>query len=175
VQPSKAPHSIRGLGPRLLLDRPITCRSQIVSPLPHNLTFHLSVLLRLPSYEASHEFDKRSRRPPPGPMPIPMGSMNLPPRHPGNHIPTRESFRQGGPPMNPQAQGFRPAPGMNPRYNHPPGMQRGPPPPSGPNMRAHGHGDYQWNAAARPGNLPPRPGMPPREQSGSKPRMPPRN
>ncbi|KAI8986665.1 kinase-like domain-containing protein [Trametes punicea] len=110
----------------------------------------------LPTYEASHEFDKRGRRhqPPPGP-PMPhhpdMPSRPLPPPtgalHHGRPPPPRESFRNGPPP---------------PRYPPPPGP--GMPPTSYPHLPPAPYPPYGALPPIPPPTLPPislRPGQPP--------------
>ncbi|TFK41515.1 kinase-like domain-containing protein [Crucibulum laeve] len=97
----------------------------------------------LPSYEASHEFDKRGHRnqhhPPPGiPLPVepshnqPPPIMN-PPLHLGRNgpPPTREMFHQGPPRQQYGGPGHGPLPNFPPHGSHgPPGYhpQHGPPP-----------------------------------------------
>ena len=109
----------------------------------------------LPSYEASHEFDKRGRRQqhhqPHQPVPPPMPHRPHPDSygqmgHPNGHPPQRPYFNQGPPP--PRNNDFRPAPIPPPpfaakpvppaHYNHPshgpnnfgPGGSYLPPPPA---------------------------------------------
>ncbi|CDO77957.1 hypothetical protein BN946_scf184971.g7 [Trametes cinnabarina] len=112
----------------------------------------------LPTYEASHEFDKRGRRhqPPAGPTMFPhhadMPHRPLPPPtgalHHGRPPPPREAFRNG-PPL----------------HRYPPGPGPGLPPTSYPHLPpAPSQPPYGGHAAIPPPTLPPislRPGQPP--------------
>ncbi|KAF7975517.1 hypothetical protein HWV62_9329 [Athelia sp. TMB] len=114
----------------------------------------------LPSYEASHELDKRSRRvmPQANPQVLPDGPprpqgqppfMNRPP-------PTRESFHNG-PPRGGMHPGHGPPPGrppFMPSRGYPPNaFPAGPPPGPGPPFRS----DRREPPRDRPGHLPPKP------------------
>ncbi|KAH7882368.1 kinase-like domain-containing protein [Phlebopus sp. FC_14] len=112
----------------------------------------------LPTYEASHEFDKRGRRnqPPPGAM-APDRFRPPHPPHPqppffGREPPPRGSFRQGAPPYGSRPP--LPHQNLHPHYYHPyprPPPHRGPPPlPPLPPP----------NLPERPSFLPPKPAAP---------------
>lgn len=127
----------------------------------------------LPSYEASHEFDKRSRRV------MPQGNPHMP--HDGPHRapqiqppfmnrppPTRESFHNGPPrgPMHPGPLPQHPRPPYMPPRGYPPngsfppgGPHTGPGPPFRP-------GDRRDQARERPGHLPAKPGGGPLGRGG---------
>ncbi|KII91253.1 hypothetical protein PLICRDRAFT_105189 [Plicaturopsis crispa FD-325 SS-3] len=134
----------------------------------------------LPTYEASHEFDKRGRRPPmppPGPVPPPDAQyrqppMAQPPMYFGRGPPPREAFRTGPPSsVPPPGLGLPPPsfsngpPGYPPGPHYPPRGYGGPPPPSMP-YRQGPPGD-RWEPSGRAPNLPPRPlGIPPPRGGG---------
>ncbi|KAL4068600.1 kinase-like domain-containing protein [Scleroderma yunnanense] len=109
----------------------------------------------LPTYESSHEFDKRGRRnqPPPGVPPPDNFRPHPPAGHPPYHgraPPARESFRAGPPPppvlVTALMQGASMGHGPHPSFSRMPPYP--PPPPRNPGPGPPGHG------------FPPRPGHP---------------
>lgn len=174
-------HGSPSLRPRILLDRPTPCRPQDVRTFSYRWP-HISNAYfpcRLPSYEASHEFDKRGHRnphPPPGGPPIapqmdghgrhPHPQMHGGGRgHPGPYPgyqnrgppPAREMFHTGPSFRIPPPGIPPPPPGYNgPSINtmHPP--HHPPPPPYNRN------GPYQGGGGRGPPHLYPRPGPGPR-------------
>ncbi|KIM85680.1 hypothetical protein PILCRDRAFT_776743 [Piloderma croceum F 1598] len=126
----------------------------------------------LPSYEASHEFDRRGRRnqPPAGPHMQPDGQYRPPQAQPpplyfGQPPPHRDTFHNG-PPRGQMQVGYsqRPPHGHppfppGPPYGHP---LNGPYPPAGqpPGPPLYRQGDRWEPPKDRPGHLPPRPPPP---------------
>lgn len=138
MQPERTYLSVTSVRPRLFLDGAAPCRSENVGTLFYccqsvthkHITYILllryvspSILIySLPTYEASHEFDKRGRRQPPVGPPVhpPVETTHRPPapsrpplHYNGRPPPPRESFRNGPPPS----------------HHYPPGGGRHRPPP----------------------------------------------
>ena len=148
----------------------------------HRCIYYIIIIARyfsLPTYEASHEFDKRSRRnqAPPGPpvqplhldaAPRPIPAPTQPPNY-GRPPPPREAFRSGPPLPNSFGDTFpsRPSYPTN-NFGHPPLPPRLPPVPQQlpplvlrpgqpPPPMIWGAPPLPMSTSDRPSHLPPRP------------------
>jgi serine/threonine-protein kinase BUR1 len=144
---------------------------------------HILSSLRLPVYEASHEFDKRGRRQqplqapiaPPHPTEPPPPTMNNLPLYLHRGHPTRDSFRAPPVPL-PARPGVPPPGGHQHPYPQPPDYRNGVPmnlppihypaqgPPPAPyqlpNVPPPPQQPVTWDHKPRISHLPPRPSMP---------------